>query len=87
MQTSQDLAAFIGAHLQTHKLCRVYQEALDAAWSQPDADPFTGQSDLIHRFAKDHGWTVEIHDPGAFGKVADFQRVASPALGMAALRS
>ncbi len=65
----QDLARFIAATLRKRDRCRVFHDALQRCWGLPEAQ----QAAALKAFAEGHRWKVTIHEPGAYGVVADFE--------------
>ena len=59
----QFLADKIGERLKTHKSCTIFENDLSRVW--PLIDTIREQRyALIHAFARAHGWSATIRDPG-----------------------
>lgn len=72
IRNADHLALFIKDALKSQKTCRIYQDALDTCWFFPSLDGRKTQSEHIHAFARERGWSVHLHTPGGYGLVADF---------------
>ncbi|EDY18712.1 hypothetical protein CfE428DRAFT_3749 [Chthoniobacter flavus Ellin428] len=70
---SDELAAFIGRTLHTRDSCRVFFDVLQRCWDMPPPR----QEKAVKAFANEHGWEAKIHEPGAYGIVADFTSASS----------
>jgi hypothetical protein len=69
----QLLAQRIQDRLAKHKFCIVFEGELDQVWPRKQStDP---RIPLIEKFAREHGWSVRINDPGIR---ATFRKVAAP---------
>ena len=66
----EHLATHIGDTLKTHGTCRIFSHVLQACWDMPAER----QTQEIAAFAARHGWKVQLHEPAAYGVVADFSR-------------
>ncbi|HSI13275.1 MAG TPA: hypothetical protein VK961_14585 [Chthoniobacter sp.] len=75
--TIEELAGFIRLRLTTHDTCRIFCHVLRTCWSLSSAE----QAEKIQAFAAEHGWEVKIHEPAAYGIVADFRPRKSPGAG------
>jgi hypothetical protein len=64
------LTTHIGETLKTQPTCRVFCHVLQVCWNVPEKQ----QAAEIAAFAARHGWKVEVHEPAAYGIVADFSR-------------
>ena len=73
IRNADHLALFIKDALKSRRTCRIYQDALDSCWFFPSLDGRKAQSEHIHAFARTHGWSVQLHTPGGYGLVADFE--------------
>jgi hypothetical protein len=71
----QLLAQRIQDRLAKRKFCVVFEGELDRVW--PRNEPTDPRIPLIEKFARAHGWSVKIHDPGIR---ATFRKVAAPSL-------
>lgn len=69
IRTPDELAGYVRIRLDSHQTCRIFCHVLWECWSLPAAE----QAEKIQAFAAEHGWAVKIHEPAAYGIVADFQ--------------
>jgi hypothetical protein len=70
IRTPDELAGFIRFRLTTHDSCRIFCHVLRACWPLPEAE----LAETIANFAATRGWEVKIHEPAAYGIVADFRK-------------
>ncbi|EDY20635.1 hypothetical protein CfE428DRAFT_1832 [Chthoniobacter flavus Ellin428] len=70
IHTRERLAVFIGDVLHRQNTCRVFSHVLFSCWPVPPEK----LPEEIASFAVVHGWEVRVHEPAAYGVVADFQR-------------
>lgn len=59
----QRLADTIETRLQTHKFCTIFESDLSRVWPYVDKER-QRRHEEIKAFAKKHGWTATILDPG-----------------------
>jgi len=64
------LATHIAETLETKPTCRIFCDILQNCWG-PSLER---QRQEATDFAARHGWHVKIHEPAAYGIVADFSR-------------
>jgi len=69
IHTRERLAVFIGDILYRQNTCRVFSHVLFSCWPVP---PEKLVEEIVS-FAAVHGWEVKVHEPAAYGVVADFQ--------------
>jgi hypothetical protein len=70
------LAEYVKGKLENNETCRVFCDTLQECWNLPEEK----QAEAIRTFAHAHGWRVKIHEPRAYGVVADFRRAAPEAI-------
>lgn len=68
IHTREDLEVFIRRTLEDCDRCRVFCDTLHFCWNMPNPE----LAEAIAQFAKKHEWRVKVHEPGAYGVVADF---------------
>ena len=71
------LIEHIKERLSTHPSCTVFESHLSRVWPNPGKDDAKRHA-AIHAFAKKHGWSATIHDPGIR---VTFRQLTEPASG------
>lgn len=77
IQSPLDLSVFVQVTLKTEKTCRVYGDLLNLCWNLPPRE----QQQAVKAFAAKYGWIVRLHEPGAYGMVADFEMIGHGSQG------
>ncbi len=84
----QLLTQKITDRLQDHKSCTIFEADIDRVWplSATERQLREQRHTLIHAFAKSHGWSATIRDPGmrvVFRKLDPNETDKSPTLAKA----
>ena len=70
------LAGYIQGRLQTGESCHIFCHVISACWENV---PLDERPSAIADFAAKHGWKVKVHEPAAYGVVAEFSVDSSDA--------
>jgi hypothetical protein len=70
IRTRERLISYIQEVLKRQEMCRVFSHVISACWNVPREN----LDEEIAAFAALHRWEVKVHEPAAYGIVADFKR-------------